>query len=141
MELTTEDVGSINGMINSTFHQAAIKLGLNDSEMSIFYIIKRCGEGCNQSELYKRTGQRRSTINSAIRKMEKNNLLYLEPGEGRNTRVFLTDEGREKSKETVERLLQLEQEIFETWDQEDQKKFVDLNARFFTELKKEVENL
>ncbi len=136
-----EDAGSINGIINSAFHKAAFRLELNDSEMSIFYVIHQCGEGCNQSELYRRTGQRRSTINSAIRKMEKENLLYLKPGEGRNTRVFLTEEGRNKSKETVEKLLLIEQNILESWDAEEQKQFMELNIRFFTQLNNEVENL
>jgi DNA-binding MarR family transcriptional regulator len=138
---TDEDVGSVNGIINSAFHRAAFKLGLNDSEMSIFYVIARCGEGCNQSELYKRTGQRRSTINSAIRKMEKEGLLYLEPGDGRNTRVFLTEKGRWKSRETVERLLHIEEGIVEDWDDDERRQFVELNARFFTQLREEVEKL
>jgi DNA-binding MarR family transcriptional regulator len=136
-----EDVGSVNGIISSTFHRAAFKLGLNDSEMSIFYVISRRGEGCNQSELYKRTGQRRSTINSAIRKMEKEGLLYLEPGDGRNTRVFLTDKGRRRSRKTVGRLLEMEESIAEAWDESERRQFVELNSRFFAQLREEVEKL
>lgn len=141
MARTGEDVGIVNGMINSAFHLASSKLGLNDSEMSIFYVINRCGEGCNQCELYKQTGQRRSTINSAIRKMEKEGLLYLEPGDGRNTRVFLTEEGRRRSHETVGRLLRIEEGIVETWDEGEQTQFVALTTRFFTQLREEVEKL
>jgi DNA-binding MarR family transcriptional regulator len=141
MGQTGEDVGSVNGVINSAFHRAAFKLGLNDSEMSIFYVIGRCGEGCNQSELYKQTGQRRSTINSAIRKMEKENLLYLEPGDGRNTRVFLTEEGRRRSSETVGRLLRMEEGITADWNESERSQFIDLTLRFFTQLREEVEKL
>lgn len=136
-----EDVGSVNGVINSAFHRAAFKLGMNDSEMSIFYVIARCGEGCNQSELYKRTGHRRSTINSAIRKMEREELLYLEPGDGRNTRVFLTEKGRRRSQETVGRLLRIEEGIADTWPESERRQFVDLNTRFFTQLSEEIEKL
>ncbi|MGI6230234.1 MAG: MarR family winged helix-turn-helix transcriptional regulator [Tractidigestivibacter sp.] len=139
MAQTDEDVGVINGVINSAFHRAAFKLGLNDSEMSIFYVIGRYGEGCNQSELYKRTGQRRSTINSAIRKMEKDGLLYLEPGDGRNTRVFLTEKGRERSRDTVGRLLNIEASIADAWDENERKEFVELTTRFFTQLSEEIE--
>lgn len=141
MEQTGGDVGSVNGIINSAFHRAAFKLGMNDSEMSIFYVVTRCGEGCNQSELYKRTGQRRSTINSAIRKMEKEDLLYLEPGEGRNTRVFLTEKGRRRSRATVGKLLHIEQSIVEEWNESEREQFVELNSRFFNQLKEEVEKL
>ncbi|MGI6216482.1 MAG: MarR family winged helix-turn-helix transcriptional regulator [Coriobacteriales bacterium] len=141
MGKSDEDVGSVNGIINSAFHLAAFKLGLNDSEMSIFYVISRCGEGCNQSELYKRTGQRRSTINSAIRKMERENLLYLEPGDGRNTKVFLTEKGRRRSRETVGRLLQIEESIVKEWDENERRQFIDLTSRFFSQLREEIEKL
>ena len=141
MSQAERDVGSINGIINSAFHQAAFKLGLSDSEMSVFYVISRCGEGCNQSELYKRTGQRRSTINSGIRKMEREGLLYLKPGDGRNTRVFLTERGRQRSRETVGRLLRLEEEIVSSWSEDDRQEFINLTTRFFTQLGEEVEKL
>ena len=141
MAQTDEDVGAVNGLINSAFHLAAFKLGLNDSEMSIFYVISRCGEGCNQSELYKRTGHRRSTINSAIRKMERANLLYLEPGDGRNTRVFLTEKGRRRCRDTVGRLLGIEEGIAEGWDESERRQFVELNSRFFGQLREEIERL
>ncbi len=136
-----EDVGSINGLMNSTFHEAAFKFGMSDSEMSIFYVIHRCGEGCNQSELYKSTGMRRSTVNSAIRKMEKENLLYLTPGEGRNTKVYLTEDGRKRSRDTVEKLLLIENEIFESWNEDEKKAFMELSMRFFHQLKQKVEEL
>jgi DNA-binding MarR family transcriptional regulator len=141
MAQTDEDVGAVNGLINSAFHLAAFKLGLNDSEMSIFYVITRCGEGCNQSELYKQTGQRRSTINSAIRKMERANLVYLEPGDGRNTRVFLTEKGRRRCQDTVGKLLGIEESIAEGWDESERRQFVKLNSRFFNQLREEIEKL
>jgi len=57
-------------------------------------MICNLGEGCNQSALYKNSGLGKSTINSALKKMEKEGYLTIEKGEGRNTRVFLTDAGR-----------------------------------------------
>ena len=63
--------------VNSVYHDAALKLGLTDSELDILYSINEHGSGCNQSIFYKETGTTKSTINSAVRKMEQ---FLPEPG-------------------------------------------------------------
>ncbi len=135
------DIRFLNGMINSTFHQAASKFHLTDSEMSILYVLNRCGEGCNQCEIYKSTGMRKSTIISAIHKMEREGLLYLKKGQGRNKKVYLTDEGRKRSQESIEVLLKLENEIFNELNIEERKSFIDLTNRFFMSLNDEINKL
>lgn len=57
--------------VNSVYHDAALKLGLTDSELDILYSLNEHGSGCNQSIFYKETGTTKSTINSAVRKMEQ----------------------------------------------------------------------
>lgn len=69
--------------LNSVYHDAALKLGLTDSELDILYSLNEHGSGCNQSIFYKETGTTKSTINSAVRKMEQAGYLYLKPGTGR----------------------------------------------------------
>ena len=80
----------IEGLMQSAYHEAALKMNLSDSEFWILYVFNFHQEGCNQSVLYKEACLTKSTVNSAIRKMEQKDLLYLTPGEGRNTMVFLT---------------------------------------------------
>ena len=114
--------------VNSVYHDAALKLGLTDSELDILY--------SNQSIFYKETGTTKSTINSAVRKMEQAGYLYLKPGTGRNTCVFLTEKGEELMKNTAHRLIAIENAIFESWSPEEQQLFMKLNRDFaakFTE--------
>ena len=80
----------IEGLMQSAYHESALKMNLSDSEFWILYVFNFHQEGCNQSVLYKETCLTKSTVNSAIRKMEQKDLLYLTPGESRNTMVFLT---------------------------------------------------
>ena len=94
MESAFKDWDYIEGMIDSAYHEAALKMNLSDSEFSILYILNEHQEGCNQSAFYKESCMTKSTVNSAIRKMEKKELLYLTPGSGRNTQVFLTEKGK-----------------------------------------------
>ena len=48
--------------VNSVYHDAALKLGLTDSELDILYSLNEHGSGCNQSIFYKETGTTKSTI-------------------------------------------------------------------------------
>ena len=83
----------VSGAINGYYHEAALKLGISDAEMNVLYVLSYEGSGCYQSLLYKNTGMTRSTVNTIIRRFEKEELLYLKSGKGRNTCVYLTEKG------------------------------------------------
>ena len=52
MESAFKDWDYIEGMIDSAYHEAALKMNLSDSEFSILYIFNEHQEGCNQSAFY-----------------------------------------------------------------------------------------
>ena len=84
---------SLSGEINSLYHEAAVKMGISDSVMNILYVIYEKGDSCLQSEISKLSGISRQTINSSVKKLEKDEILYLKQGQGRNTIVCLTEKG------------------------------------------------
>lgn len=132
-----KDLRSLNaliGQISGAYHEAAVKLGVSDSVMDILYGILIEGDGCNQSVLYKNTGMGKTTVNSAIRKMEKEDLLFLKPGEGRNTRVFLTGKGRALSENTAAAIMRIEEEIIASWPENDRDVFLGLMQRYLEQL-------
>ena len=57
-------------------------MGVSDRVQNILYVICEKGTQCLQSEISKLTGISRQTINSAIRKLEKEDIIYLEQGRG-----------------------------------------------------------
>ena len=120
--------------LNSVYHDAALKLGLTDSELDILYSL-------NERIFYKETGTTKSTINSAVRKMEQAGYLYLKPGTGRNTCVFLTEKGEELMKNTAQRLIAIENAIFESWSAEEQQIFIKLNRDFAVKFTEETETI
>ena len=131
----------IEGLMQSAYHEAALKMNLSDSEFWILYVFNFHQEGCNQSVLYKEACLTKSTVNSAIRKMEQKDLLYLTPGEGRNTMVFLTEKGRKLMEDTVYKVIQIENTIYDTWTPEDQKLFMNLNCDFAEKLRDKIKEL
>ena len=127
--------------INAIYHDAAIRMGISDSVQIIFYVICENGDHCLQREIYKHTGISRQTINSAIRKLEKEGFVYLEQGQGRNTIVHLTDTGKQIADKTARPILQIENEIYDEWTEEELRMYQELTERYRDSLKKKLEAL
>lgn len=127
--------------INSIYHDAAMRMGISDSVQSILYAICENGDRCLQSEIYKQTGISRQTINSAIRKLEKDGVVYLEQGQGRNTIVCLTDAGKEVAEQKARPIIRIENEIFDEWTEEEVRMYQELTERYRDSLKEKVDAL
>lgn len=141
MKVEFKELNNIIGKINSVYHEAALKMGISDSERDILYVLCEKGSGCNQSVLCKETGMTRSTVNSSIRKLESAGILYLTAGKGRNTRVILTEKGELYIEETVGKLIEIENRIYLSWLPEERQFFLQLNQRFADELENGVQDL
>ena len=126
------------GEINSLYHEAAVKMGISDSVMNILYVICEKGDRCLQSEISRLTGISRQTINSAIRKLEKDGIVYLKQGQGRNTIVCLTETGKQFSVEKIIPILEMENKIWNEWTAEEQKQYLELTQKYRDALKKYV---
>jgi DNA-binding MarR family transcriptional regulator len=129
-------INNILGQIGGAYHDVVVRFGLSDSVFDILYLLAEEGEGCSQNRLCTVGGMSKTTVNSAIRKMEREGLVALEAGDGRTTRVFLTEAGRTLQQDTACRIMRIEEEIFSSWPEKDQRKLIELNERFlasFTE--------
>lgn len=141
MKSAFQKLNQINGQVNSTYHEAAVKMGLSDSEFWIFYVLLTNEEGCLQTVLCRETGMTKSTVNSALKKMEKEGFLYLTPGSGRNTCVYLTEKGKKLAEKTVCRLIEMENQIYESWSKEEQALLLRLNRDFLVKVAEMVKSL
>ena len=127
--------------IDSVYHEAALKLGLSDSAMSILYAICDNGEGCLLQEICFYTGISKQTINSALRKLEKEGIVYLELLNAKSKKVYLTDKGKKLAEKTAFRVLQMEDEIFASWKKEDVEKYLELTESYLVHLKEKINEL
>ena len=141
MEVAFKEFNQILGNINAAYDEVCVKLGISDSEFDILYILCDLGDGCNQSAIYKNSGLGKTTINSAIKKMEKKGYIRIEQGTGRNTLVYLTEMGKELSAKTAERIIEIENAIFHSWSKEEQNIFVELNKKYLEEFNERVKEM
>lgn len=103
---------------------------MSDSAMNILYTLCEKGDGCNQSDIYKPVGISRQTIHTAIHKLEKEGYLFLEPGEGRNKKVFLTDKGKLLSQEKVKPMMDAEDAVLESWSEQEREELIRLTKKY-----------
>jgi DNA-binding MarR family transcriptional regulator len=129
------------GEINALYHEAAVKTGISDSVQNVLYVLCEKGGRCMQSEVSKLTGISRQTINSAIRNLEKDGIVYLEQGKGRNTILCLTEKGKEFTAEKILPLYEAENKIWNEWTAEEQQQYLELTEKYRDGLKKYLKDI
>ncbi|MFG6356957.1 MAG: MarR family transcriptional regulator [Acetatifactor sp.] len=123
------------GELDATYHDIALKFGLSDSAMYILYTLCDEGADCPLSEICRRCGLSKQTVNSAIRKLETEGILYLQKAGSRGKIVCMTEAGRELAARTAMRLLNAENAILASWPPQDVKKYLDLTERFLNDIR------
>lgn len=122
--------------IDTAYHDAALKLGMSDSAMLVLYTLCSCGGACMLGDIT--SGASKQTINSALRKLEAEGIVYLEVFEGRKKKVYLTEKGRQLAGDTVLRVIEAENEIFASWSDEEKSIYIDLTQRYLADFREKV---
>ena len=89
------------GEIDGVYHEMSRKLGLSDSAMLVLYTIYAYKGGCPLREICRSSGLSKQTVNSSIRALEKQGLICLVPGRGREVHLYLTERGRRLAEEKI----------------------------------------
>lgn len=127
--------------IDEVYHEVAIRQGFSDSAMSILYALSDNNGQCRLPELIRLSGVNKQTVNSALRKLEQDDIVYLEPAGGKSKRVCLTEKGFSTVHETVDRVLDMEKKIYSSWSQEEWNLYVQLTERYLNQLREEMKEL
>ena len=127
--------------LNAVYHQAALKLDMPDSVMCVLYAIHDNGENCLLSVVYKQSGVSKQTVNSAIRKLEKDGIVYLEPYKGKLKMIRLTDKGKKYVSDTIDRICQAEISALEMWSTNEIDMYIFLMEKYISTFNEQVEKL
>ena len=134
-------INYLNAELNALYHHASLKLGLTDSAAMVLYTIYDNGENCLLSDIYKQSGVSKQTVNSAIRKLEKERIIYLEQNSGRTKKVVLTDTGKEYVQKTVARLFDAEAAAFASWTEEEINAHIGFMEKYIDSFREQIEKL
>ena len=134
-------INYLNAELNALYHHASLKLGLTDSAAMVLYTIYDNGENCLLSDIYKQSGVSKQTVNSAIRKLEKERIIYLEQHSGRTKKVVLTNTGKEYVQKTVARLFDAEAAAFASWTEEEINAHIGFMEKYIDSFREQIEKL
>lgn len=134
-------INYLTAELDALYHQASFRLGLADSEMRVLYAIYDNGQSCLLSDIYKQSGISRQTVNSALRKLEAEGIVYLEQANGRSKRACMTEAGRGRARGTVARIFDAEQATFAAWTDDELNEYVRLLNKFVDGFRAQVEQL
>ncbi len=129
------------GEIDGVYHEIALTLGLSDSVMMVLYTICDNGESCLLQEICRRSGVSKQTINSAIRKLESEGILYLESAGPKNKNVCLTEKGKIFAEGTAGKVIKMENKVLASWPKEAVEKYLELTERFLEDMKEKTKSL
>lgn len=134
-------INYLTSEIDSLYHQSSVKLGISDSVSIILYSVWDEGESCLLSDIYKKSGISKQTVNSAIRNLEADNILYLEQHTGRAKKVILTNKGKDFVNQTIVRLQEAEANAFGTWSEEEISTYIQLMEKYADCFRSQIEKL
>ena len=115
-----------------------MKLGLSDSESMVMYMLYDAQEALTQSDIVKATGLSKQTLNSAIRKLEKDGIIILEKMNGKSKKIVMTDKGRVLIAQKIKPLADTEDRVLDSWTEEDRWKYLELIETFKKQFEEEV---
>ncbi len=134
-------INYLNAELSSLYHNASLKLGLTDSASIVLYTIYDNGENCLLSDIYKQSGVSKQTVNSAIRRLEREGVIYLEQHSGRAKKVVLNDLGKEYVQKTVARLFNAEAAAFSSWTEDEINAHIGLMEKYIDSFREQAEKL
>lgn len=129
------------GELEAIYHEASRKMGISDSISKILYTICNSGEHCLLIEICRQTGLSKQTVNSALRNLERDEIVCLRAVNGKSKDVWLTEKGKSFAEKTALRLIEIENSIFDSWAKEDVGKYLDLTNRFLIDLQERAKKI
>lgn len=143
MNISSKELHRLNYLLSETnalYHEAAQRLGLSFSETAVLYTL--CSEGkCGISEVCRLMGVQKQTVNSALRKLERDDIVRLEALDGKQKLIALTPKGSRLVKKTAARLIEAENNVLGGWSESDRAEYLRLTEKYLCDFKKEVHNL
>lgn len=127
--------------LDALYHQAALKLGMPDSVMLILYLVYEKGGTCPLRMICQEASLNKQTLNSAIRKLEREEIIYLEQSGGRAKNVCLTQKGREYAEQTIAKLFAAERSAFHGWTEDEIHSYLELMEKYNNDFREQIKQM
>ena len=127
--------------LDDIYRSAAKECGMAECAFWILYTLRVEEKSFTQAELCEFLAEPKQTVNSALRKLETEDILFLKQHTGRAKKVCLTEKGREYTRQTAGRLFEAEGRAFDTWTTEEINTYLRLMEKYVACLRTQIERI
>ena len=127
---------------DNIYHDAAVRAGLSDCAFWILYALWETDHPMTQSEIGDNASMPRQTVNSALKKLEKDGYLTLEKIDGKMGKsIHLTQAGEEFIQTQISPIATAEERVCAQFTQQEQEIFLSTFRTLIDRLKAEIEEV
>jgi len=126
--------------LTAIYRSAAIKSGISDSELWVWYALLVLGGEYSQQNICYLWSLPKQTVNSVIANLTKKGYVFLEtvPGTRNRKIIRLTEAGKEFGENRVLHIYEAEQRAIEKMPEQELKTFIALMGKYITLLREEI---
>jgi DNA-binding MarR family transcriptional regulator len=126
--------------LTAIYRSAAIKSGISDSELWVWYALLVLGGEYSQQNICDIWSLPKQTVNSVIANLTKKGYVFLEtvPGTRNRKIIRLTEAGKEFGENRVLHIYEAEQRAIEKMPEQELKTFIALMGKYITLLCEEI---
>jgi len=138
-----ERLKQLNGMlceIDSLYQALLAAKNVSDSEFVVIIAILSLGEGCLQKDIAETSYMSKKTINSTIKKLEKEEFIELKAGKYPNMHIYLTKKGIEHIKNNILPIIDVEERVLNSMSDDEFERLVIGSAKYTGIFKEHVAN-
>lgn len=138
-----ERLKQLNSMlceIDSLYQALLAAKNISDSEFVVMIAILALGEGCLQKDIAETSYMSKKTINSTIKKLEKEGYIKLKAGKYPNMHIYLTSQGTEHVKNHVLPIIDVEERVLNSMSDDEFERLITGSAKYIAIFKNQVAN-
>ena len=136
-----QDYIRLQHQIDECYHELAVRQKLSDSALLVLWTLVDLGEGCTQRDICLQFSLTKQTVHSSVRKLAKEGFLSLQPGPGREVRVYPIEAGRALIQEKIIPLKQAEEATSLRMGEADLRSMLQLTQKWFSLFQEETASL
>lgn len=139
----SEKVKQLNSMLSEldNLYQTLLACSsLSDSEYIVLFSILSLGEGCLQKDIAENGFVNKKTINSTIKKLQKEGLIKLKAGKYPNMHIYLTEQGKDFVKSSVIPVIEVENTVLNKMPAEAFQTLVNGYSKYIDNFREHVNN-
>ena len=126
---------------DTLYHKAATELGLSDCAFWILYSLFDSQEEMKQSDICEAVSISRQTVNSALKKLEKDGYVKLCKIKGKiGKSIHLTEQGNEFATKKIKPLMKAEELACASFSEEEKETFLSIFSLLVNRLSVEINN-